>query len=178
MFSVGDMVFWNDPDDHMCSGVFRIVEIRGETYRLQDPEGSLVEANADELEPRPTSPVSRMVKHRVTVEMEFTFDVYAPPDFDAEKIEELAEALTHPGSGWELPQPEARLISSKLVDVPSDECLMEGRSPTECVFTREDAYVVDDDGKEIVNPEEASWWLTIRPPPEEGSPMFGASDES
>jgi hypothetical protein len=48
----GDEVFWNDPDDHRCSGVYKIVEITDDdppVYRLKNDEGSETEAWAGEL---------------------------------------------------------------------------------------------------------------------------------
>jgi len=48
-FSVGMKVYWTDPDDGVCSGVFIIEEIRGEVYRLGNEVGSDIEASYDEL---------------------------------------------------------------------------------------------------------------------------------
>lgn len=47
---VGMKVFWTDPDEDKCSGVFIIEKINGETYSLGNDVGSEIEALAHELE--------------------------------------------------------------------------------------------------------------------------------
>jgi len=50
--AVGDEVFWNDPDDHRCSDVYKIVEITDDdprVYRLKNAAGSETEAWLGEL---------------------------------------------------------------------------------------------------------------------------------
>lgn len=47
---IGDEVYWNDPDDGMCSGVFKIVEFINDTVvLLRNDSGSETEAFLNEL---------------------------------------------------------------------------------------------------------------------------------
>jgi hypothetical protein len=47
----GDEVFWNDPDEGLCSRVYRIASIRviGEVVQITDVEGDALECLAEEL---------------------------------------------------------------------------------------------------------------------------------
>lgn len=40
-FQLGMKVFWNDPDENKCSGVYRIVSINEETYTLANGNGEV-----------------------------------------------------------------------------------------------------------------------------------------
>jgi hypothetical protein len=48
-FSVGDEVFWNDPDDGICSKYAKIIEFKSEFYVLVDRNGNSFEAFEHEL---------------------------------------------------------------------------------------------------------------------------------
>lgn len=47
----GDEVFWNDPDEGICSGVYTIVSIiqEGDICVIRNSEGSVVECFLNEL---------------------------------------------------------------------------------------------------------------------------------
>jgi hypothetical protein len=48
--NIGAEVYWNDPDDGICSGWYEIEEvIDEETFRLKNESGSEVEALIEEL---------------------------------------------------------------------------------------------------------------------------------
>ena len=49
-FQVGDAVWFNDPDDDICTGRYRIEHINGEIYSLGDECGLEVEALEHELQ--------------------------------------------------------------------------------------------------------------------------------
>lgn len=48
----GDQVYWNDPDDGACSRVLTIqsVEVHGNVVTIEEPDGSVVECFARELQ--------------------------------------------------------------------------------------------------------------------------------
>ncbi len=46
---VGFEVYWNDPDEHVCSGYGTIVKIKGDIYCLKMDNGEEVEAFKHEL---------------------------------------------------------------------------------------------------------------------------------
>jgi len=46
----GQEVFWNDPDDDICSGLYKVFEAKGEVVALINEAGSVVEAFDDEIE--------------------------------------------------------------------------------------------------------------------------------
>lgn len=48
-FEIKQRVYWNDPDDGLCSGEGEVVEIKGETILLKMDSGSEVEALEGEL---------------------------------------------------------------------------------------------------------------------------------
>ena len=47
----GDEVYWNDPDNGVCSRVLKIqsIEIKGDIVAIQEPNGAVVECFAKEL---------------------------------------------------------------------------------------------------------------------------------
>ena len=46
---VDDEVYWNDPDDGLCSGYATVVEINGDIFRLRTEHGSEIEAFRREI---------------------------------------------------------------------------------------------------------------------------------
>ena len=47
---VGAEVFWNDPDDGICSGMFKVTKIiSDDIIQLQNDEGSVIEAFVSEV---------------------------------------------------------------------------------------------------------------------------------
>tara|TARA_S200002703_G_scaffold10931_3_gene10072 strand:- start:2868 stop:3023 length:156 start_codon:yes stop_codon:yes gene_type:complete len=46
---VGFEVYWNDPDEYICSGYATIVKIKGDIYCLKMDNGEEVEAFKHEL---------------------------------------------------------------------------------------------------------------------------------
>lgn len=46
---VGDEVYWNDPDEGLCSGIFKVLEIIGDIFVLQNDEGTELQAFRHEL---------------------------------------------------------------------------------------------------------------------------------
>jgi|TARA_R100000458_G_C8089238_1_gene120673 hypothetical protein len=46
---IGFEVYWNDPDEHVCSGYGTIVKIKGDIYCLKMDNGEEVEAFKYEL---------------------------------------------------------------------------------------------------------------------------------
>lgn len=59
MNNIGDKVYWNDPDNGICSGIYTIKDIeRDKVYVLTDGKGSVVEATLDELE----DPINALLK--------------------------------------------------------------------------------------------------------------------
>lgn len=50
-YEVGKCIYWNDPDDGICSGVYVVIEIiDDETLLVQNAEGSEVEILISEIE--------------------------------------------------------------------------------------------------------------------------------
>lgn len=47
MFNIGDKVYWNDPDDGICSGEYYVTGKNGDILYLEDGQSS-VEALEDE----------------------------------------------------------------------------------------------------------------------------------
>lgn len=46
---IGFEVYWNDPDEHVCSGYATIMKIKGDIYCLKMDNGEEVEAFKHEL---------------------------------------------------------------------------------------------------------------------------------
>jgi hypothetical protein len=42
LLNIGDEVYWVDPDDSLCSGVYKVQEIRTSTGRVIDEDSVLV----------------------------------------------------------------------------------------------------------------------------------------
>jgi len=48
-YEIGDEVYWNDPDEGICSGYGEVTEVNGEIYSIKKHDGGEVEAFKDEL---------------------------------------------------------------------------------------------------------------------------------
>ena len=48
-YSIGDEVFWNDPDEGTCSGYGKVTEVNGEIYSIKKNDGGELEAFEHEL---------------------------------------------------------------------------------------------------------------------------------
>lgn len=46
---VGDEVYWNDPDEGICSGYYKVSEVLGDVFRLTNDSGAELEAFRHEL---------------------------------------------------------------------------------------------------------------------------------
>ena len=46
---VGDKVFWKDPDEGICSGYAKVLEVNGEIYFIIKNDGGELEALKHEL---------------------------------------------------------------------------------------------------------------------------------
>jgi len=51
-YHTGDEVFWNDPDNGICSKYIKILQIEyiGEVVRIMDYDGNILECFLEELE--------------------------------------------------------------------------------------------------------------------------------
>jgi len=47
----GDEIFWNDPDNGLCSRTYKVqsIEINGNIITITDPDGAVLECFANEL---------------------------------------------------------------------------------------------------------------------------------
>jgi len=48
-YNIGDEVFWNDPDEGICSGYGKVTEVNGEIYSIKKDDGGELEAFENEL---------------------------------------------------------------------------------------------------------------------------------
>jgi hypothetical protein len=52
-YNVGDEVYWNDPDDGACSGIYKVIDINDDfsryVYLLRDSKGNETQAFEFEL---------------------------------------------------------------------------------------------------------------------------------
>ena len=48
-YNIGDEVFWNDPDEGICSGYGKVTEVNGEIYSIKKDDGGELEALEHEL---------------------------------------------------------------------------------------------------------------------------------
>jgi hypothetical protein len=60
----GDKVFWNDPDDGLCSRFYTIktIEIGDEIIKIIEADGSVLQCYANELEIKGESPVVNQIR--------------------------------------------------------------------------------------------------------------------
>ncbi len=58
--TIGQLVYWTDPDDDLCSNFARVVAIHGECITLEMVDNGHVEALAEELEVIDESPAKEV----------------------------------------------------------------------------------------------------------------------
>jgi hypothetical protein len=48
-FNIGDEVYWEDPDEGICSGYGTIIQVNGDIYSIKKHDGGELEAFVHEL---------------------------------------------------------------------------------------------------------------------------------
>lgn len=109
-----------------------------------------------------------MKKVTVTWERSMTVDVYAPVDMADEDIRIAATetADTIDREAWDVEDWQTIVGRPREVEVPDAECALVPAAPGRWVRVVEGSrlrghgvMVVNDDRAEIVNPEDATWWV-------------------
>jgi hypothetical protein len=110
----------------------------------------------------------KMKKVSVTWERSVTVPVYAPVDMADEDIRNAATdtADTIDREAWDVADWQTSVGHTREVEVPDAECAMELAAPGRWLRVAEGSrlrgegvMVMDDTRAEIVNPEDAMWWL-------------------
>lgn len=114
----------------------------------------------------------KMVQCTISFEKLMHVTAYFPEGTSTSEIDRIAREVAD-GSikEWDEPDWDVHCSFVKTVDIPDDELQPNPpnkfgyRKPPK-IFTDEDTVTVDDDGEDLVDPSDATWWI----PSDENTP--------